>query len=147
MWFSYTISHLCMCDLISFTASSLNIYHPFPSIVQLTIPALATALERTYLAHLRTGLALAMSSVLISQYYTLSINSITPGTLGAQNIGVPLGCAFLIWGMVINIIGAVRFLRMQNSMLRDKAIIGGWDLLLEGLGVGVVRGHRWILYD
>ncbi|MCJ1258281.1 hypothetical protein MMC24_006112 [Lignoscripta atroalba] len=137
-------------DIRDYLGSIPSIFLPFDSSspLYINIPSAATpadnststkiALERTYLSHLRTGLALAMASVLVSQYYTLSFNSIWPGTLGAQNIGIPLGCALLVWAMLVNIIGAIRFMRIQTLMLNGKAIAGGWDMWLEAFGTAVV---------
>ena len=86
-------------------------------------------------------MALIEVSVYISQWYTLSSISTpdTPNTLGLQSIGKLLSCTLIGWAMVVNIIGAVRFFRMQDCMLkRAKIRAGEWDLKLEGLGILVV---------
>ena len=90
-------------------------------------------------------MALIEVSVYISQWYTLSSYSTpdTPNTLGLQNIGKLLSCALISWAMVVNIIGAVRFFRIQDCMLKKTKIkTGEWDLKLEGLGILVVGADK-----
>ena len=106
------------------------------------------ALERTFLGHFHTSIALIEVSVYISQWYTLSSYSTpdTPDILGLQSIGKLLSCALISWGMVVNIIGAVRYFRMQECMLKKAKIkTGEWDLKIEGLGILIVRGNSRVI--
>jgi len=100
------------------------------------------ALERTFLGHMRTALALAECSVLISQFFTLSLGSDDPMALEEvrfRQIGRPLSCALLIWAMIITVIGAFRFLRMQEALVREEPIIeSGWELHIEGIGISII---------
>ena len=41
--------------------------------------------------------------------------------------------------MVVIVLGAFRSWRMQNAMVRGKAISGGFDIILIGVGVFLVR--------
>ncbi|KAF2682535.1 hypothetical protein K458DRAFT_444171 [Lentithecium fluviatile CBS 122367] len=86
------------------------------------------ALERTFLAYLRTSLALAMTGIVVAQLFRLQ-HSINPNPeLGFFVIGVPLAAVFIGSGMVILLIGAFRFWRQQQAMIRGKVYAGGWEL-------------------
>ena len=91
---------------------------------------------------MRTSLALAECSVLISQFFTLSLGSddpMAPDEVHFRQIGRPLSCALLIWAMIMTVIGAFRFLRMQESLVKEEPIIeSGWELHIEGLGISIV---------
>ena len=105
--------------------------------------AIITALERTFLGHLRTSLALASCSVLISQFFTLSLgatDTMAADEVRFRQIGKPLSCALLIWAMVTAVLGAIRFMRMQDALVNEEPVIeGGWELHIEGIGFFVVR--------
>jgi uncharacterized membrane protein YidH (DUF202 family) len=100
------------------------------------------ALERTFLGHLRTSLALASCSVVISQCFSLSLgasDTMAVDEVRFRRIGKPLSCALLLWAMITAILGAIRFLRMQDALVREDAVIdGGWELHAEGIGLFVV---------
>ena len=56
-----------------------------------------------------------------------------------RRIGRPLSCALLLWAMVTAVLGALRFMRMQDALVREEATIeGGWELHAEGIGLFVV---------
>lgn len=115
------------------------------------------ALERTFLSHLKTGIALATTSVVVSQSYILSHSTATRETdfqitSGPRQIGKALSILLLFWAMVTTLIGAVRFLRMQDTLVKgDMKIAGGWEVHIEGVGVLVVcldmNRPSWIIYS
>ena len=80
-----------------------------------------------------------MMSVLVSQLLTLSPESTSPAGIYKQRAGKSLSCCFVIWAAVVNMVGAVRFLKMQKALLKGKITVGGWDWVMEGMGVAVVR--------
>jgi len=100
------------------------------------------ALERTFLGHLRTSLALASCSVIISQCFTLSLGAddpMAPDEVRFRQIGKPLSCALLLWAMITAILGAIRFMRMQDALIHEEAVIeGGWELHAEGIGIFLI---------
>ena len=56
-----------------------------------------------------------------------------------RQIGKPLSCALLIWAMVTAVLGAIRFMRMQDALVNEEPVIeGGWELHIEGIGFFVV---------
>lgn len=86
------------------------------------------ALERTFLAYLRTSLALAMAGVLTAQLFHLQ-RSVNPNmTMGFFVLGIPLSATFIGFGIVVLLVGAYRFWLQQNAMVRGKIYAGGWDI-------------------
>ena len=96
------------------------------------------ALERTFRGHLRTSLALAFVSAIISQSYTLSPIPSAPNRPNSLRPGKLLSGLFISWAMVVVLIGAFRFLRVQRFLLKGKIVAGGWDLVTEGAGIASV---------
>ena len=63
-----------------------------------------------------------------------------PSNPGLRRIGTTLSCVLITWAMVVNLIGAMRFFRIQDRLLKRMSVpVGGWDLKLEGLGVFAVN--------
>jgi uncharacterized membrane protein YidH (DUF202 family) len=88
------------------------------------------ALERTFLGYLRTSLILVMTGVLIAQLFRLQ-HAANPNThLGFYIIGRPLSITFIGMGILVVIVGAYRFWKLQHAMVRGKARTGGWEVLL-----------------
>ncbi|KAF1959170.1 hypothetical protein CC80DRAFT_406882 [Byssothecium circinans] len=86
------------------------------------------ALERTFLAYLRTSLALAMTGVITAQLFHLQRSSNPNPTFGFFKLGIPLATAFIALGLVVLLIGAYRFWRQQNAMIRGTVYAGGWEI-------------------
>ncbi|KAF1992610.1 hypothetical protein K402DRAFT_449921 [Aulographum hederae CBS 113979] len=88
------------------------------------------ALERTFLGYLRTSLALSMTGVLIAQMFRLQ-RSVSPDMeLGYFVLGVPMATVFIAAAMVVALVGALRFWRQQNAMVRGRVWAGGWEINL-----------------
>lgn len=113
-------------------------YHPlirwWTNYVYLTVPHKECrdhlANERTYLAYMRTSLALSMMGVTISQLLRLQ-HSITPSHVyGYYILGRPLGVFFQVVAMILSVIGGHRYWRQQMSMARGKVWAGGWEIYL-----------------
>lgn len=83
-------------------------------------------------------MSLAMSSAMLSQLYLFSTPSIDPHPLDFRDVGKPLACSCLGAAIIINVIGAARFHRAQEAILRGKVIIGGADLMIVGALIGAV---------
>lgn len=96
------------------------------------------ALERTYLAYIRTSLAFAFLGVLIAQLFRLQAKSDSGPSLGFDDLGIPLACSCYGAAILIAFMGAHRFWRQQNAMARGKVYAGGWELNSIGIiGVAV----------
>ncbi|KAL7275962.1 hypothetical protein RUND412_001062 [Rhizina undulata] len=92
------------------------------------------ALERTYLAYYRTSLVFAISSVAVSQLMILH-HSPHPSSFGFYAIGKPLSVTLACCALITIVLGTLRWWRWQQVLLRGKAISGGWELDVLGVGV------------
>lgn len=97
------------------------------------------ALERTFLGFLRTSLALSMVSVIIAQLFRLQHVQDPDKVFGFFVLGIPLACACIGAAIVVLLLGAYRFWRQQNAMLRGKVHAGGWEMNVIGMTVFMVR--------
>ena len=96
------------------------------------------ALERTFLGYLRTGLAFSILGIVIAQLFRLEHTEV-PQPFGFFILGIPLACICIGAAVVITLLGAYRFWRQQNAMVRGKVHAGGWELTAVGVTAVVVR--------
>lgn len=87
------------------------------------------ALERTFLGYLRTSLALATTGVFIAQLFRLQPPSNDDLPFSYFAIGRPLSVTFISMALVVIIIGAIRFWRLQSLLVLGKSRSGGWEVL------------------
>ncbi|KAI9648016.1 hypothetical protein NHQ30_002644 [Ciborinia camelliae] len=92
------------------------------------------ALERTFLAYLRTSLALSMLGITITQLFRLQHSPNPNPVIGFFVLGKPLGCMCQFAAITTLLIGIFRSWRHQNAMLRGKALSGGFEVLIIGSG-------------
>jgi uncharacterized membrane protein YidH (DUF202 family) len=95
-----------------------------------TIPNMSSALERTFLGYLRTSLILVMTGVLTAQLFRLQHAANPSKHFGFYVVGRPLSILFIGMAIVVVLIGAYRFWKLQNALIRGKAYTGGWEVLL-----------------
>jgi uncharacterized membrane protein YidH (DUF202 family) len=88
------------------------------------------ALERTFLAYLRTSLILVMTGVTIAQLFRIQHAPDTNPTFGFYVIGRPLSAMFISMAILVMVVGAFRFWKLQGGLVRGKAYAGGWEVLL-----------------
>ncbi|EUC32366.1 hypothetical protein COCCADRAFT_37672 [Bipolaris zeicola 26-R-13] len=86
------------------------------------------ALERTFLGYLRTSLLLVVTGVIIAQLFRLQHSPHPQPHFGFYKIGKPLSATFICMGIVVVLVGAIRFWRLQNALMRGKAIAAGWEV-------------------
>ena len=87
---------------------------------------------------MRTSLAFAIQGTLIAQLFRLQHASSPNMELGFFVLGIPLACVCIVFAICIAVLGAFRFWRQQNAMLRGKCHAGGWEVYAVGiLGVSV----------
>ena len=96
------------------------------------------ALERTFLAYIRTSVAIAMQGVLISQLFRLQRPTAPQNRLRFYEIGIQLAVTCHCVAVIVALIGAFRFWRQQNAMSRGKVHAGGWELNWVGILLGLV---------
>ncbi|KAH0606358.1 uncharacterized protein H6S33_004019 [Morchella sextelata] len=82
------------------------------------------ALERTFLAWLRTSLAFASIGVGISQLFRLNAavqsSDLSEGIITLRHLGKPLGITFLATAIAVLLIGVHRYFESQGWLLRGK---------------------------
>ncbi|TGZ83374.1 hypothetical protein EX30DRAFT_394594 [Ascodesmis nigricans] len=101
------------------------------------------ALERTYLAYHRTSLVLALFSVIIAQLQVLQHAPQPDKTFGFYVLGKPLSGLFASMAILVSVVGVARWWRLQQALLRGKAVGGGWEILVIG---GVMGGAVAVVF-
>ncbi|KAJ5424552.1 hypothetical protein N7445_010525 [Penicillium cf. griseofulvum] len=110
--------------------------------VTLTVPQKSSrdyfALERTFLAYIRTSLVITQQGVLIAQLFRLQAAEVVADRLGFRKVGTPLSVACYCVGILVALVGAYRFWRQQNAIARGKIYAGGWELNSVGILLGCI---------
>ncbi|KAB8238570.1 hypothetical protein BDV23DRAFT_14652 [Aspergillus alliaceus] len=96
------------------------------------------ALERTFLAYIRTSVVIAMQGVLIAQLFRLQQQNSPADKLTYYEIAIPLSVACHCTAIVVAIIGASRFWKQQNAVALGTIYAGGWELNCIGLLIALV---------
>lgn len=96
------------------------------------------ALERTFLAYIRTSLVITQQGVLIAQLFRLQAAEDLADKLGFHQVGIPLSVTCHAVAILVALVGAFRFWRQQNAIARDKIHAGGWELNFVGILLGCV---------
>lgn len=91
------------------------------------------ALERTFLAYIRTSVVIAMQGVLIAQLFRLQRSNQDQDRLRFYQVGIPLSVTCHCVAVVVALIGAYRFWRQQSAIARGKVHAGGWELNSVGI--------------
>ncbi|KGO58196.1 protein of unknown function DUF202 [Penicillium expansum] len=110
--------------------------------VTLTVPHKSSrdyfALERTFLAYIRTSLVVSQQGVLIAQLFRLQAAEALADRLGFRQVGTPLSVACHCLAIIVALVGAYRFWRQQNAISRGKVYAGGWELNSVGILLGCI---------
>lgn len=96
------------------------------------------ALERTFLAYIRTSVVIAQQGVLIAQLFRLQTAEALADKLGFHQVGVPLSVTCHGVAILVALVGAFRFWRQQGAIARNKIHAGGWELNSVGILLGCV---------
>ncbi|KAI9802870.1 MAG: hypothetical protein M1833_001469 [Piccolia ochrophora] len=99
----------------------------------------SSAVERNFLGYLRTASALSMTSVILAQLFTLQRHPNAKSRFGYYAVGKPLAVIFMGFAIAVIGLGAFRFWRQQNALVRGKVHAGGWELYSIGLGFALQR--------
>ncbi|KAK8209328.1 hypothetical protein IWZ01DRAFT_436399, partial [Phyllosticta capitalensis] len=81
------------------------------------------ALERTFLAWLRTSLSFASIGIAVTQLFRLNTSLSTPANpsdVHLRHVGKPLGATFIGVSIVILLIGFHRYFESQHYVIRGK---------------------------
>ncbi|KAF8535405.1 hypothetical protein BDD12DRAFT_855570 [Trichophaea hybrida] len=96
------------------------------------------ALERTYLSYHRTSLVLCFFSVLIAQLQVLQHAPHPDPHFGFYVLGKPLAASLIVCAIFVSVMGWVRWWHWQRTLLRGKAMAGGWEVQAVGVVVGLL---------
>ncbi|PLN82793.1 hypothetical protein BDW42DRAFT_166162 [Aspergillus taichungensis] len=97
------------------------------------------ALERTFLAYIRTSVVLAMQGVLVAQLFRLQRESTPNDRLGYYEVGIPLSVSCHAVAILVAALGAYRFFKQQHAVALGKIYAGGWELnCIAGLFAAVI---------
>lgn len=83
-------------------------------------------------------MALSVVSVIIAQLFRLEHAQNPSRVFGYFILGIPLACVCIGAAIVVLLLGAYRFWRQQNAILRGKVRVGGWEINAIGLTVALV---------
>ncbi|KAH7155854.1 hypothetical protein B0J13DRAFT_235249 [Dactylonectria estremocensis] len=89
------------------------------------------ALERTFLGYLRTSMAMSMLGTAIAQLFRITEDG--PG-FGYTRAGKPLATLCFAYSIATILLGAVRSWRHQHSLVSGRALTGGFEIHLLGIG-------------
>ena len=70
-----------------------------------------------------------MAGVVIAQLFRLQHAAAPDPRIGYAALGVPLAASFIALGMLVLLLGACRFWRLQAALVRGKTWAGGWEIL------------------
>ncbi|KAJ8521038.1 hypothetical protein ONZ45_g2209 [Pleurotus djamor] len=85
------------------------------------------ASERTFLAYVRTSLAIASTGVALVQLFTISVNttdasvepaSFAPASRKLQSFARPLGATTVVFAVIILVIGMTRYFTVQSALTK-----------------------------
>jgi uncharacterized membrane protein YidH (DUF202 family) len=79
-----------------------------------------------------------MSGIITAQLFHLQHTSSPNPDFGFYKIGKPLSATFIGMAILVMLVGAVRFWRLQQALVRGKALAGGWEVLLVMGGCGLL---------
>lgn len=104
-----------------------------------------TANERTFLAWIRTSIALSILGVIIAQLFRLQNAPSPTRAIDLYALAIPLSCICQGAALITALIGGHRYWRQQSAMSRGQAISSGWEFwLMIGIS-GLVSGSPLIL--
>lgn len=91
----------------------------------------STALERTFLGYLRTGVVTAILGTVVAQLLALQ----PPDSgFGYTMVGKPLATVCYCFSMCITLLGACRVWRIQHAMFLGKTLSGGFEIMTIAVG-------------
>ncbi|KAM3086083.1 hypothetical protein ACMFMG_000220 [Clarireedia jacksonii] len=96
------------------------------------------ALERTFLAYLRTSLTLSMLGVSVAQLFRLQHAPKPNHVIGFFVLGKPLAYICQVAAITTLLIGLLRSWRHQHKIVRGKALTGGFEITIVAGGVFLI---------
>lgn len=96
------------------------------------------ALERTFLAYIRTSVVIAMQGVLIAQLFRLQQQPSPEDQLTYYEVAIPLSVTCHCIAVIVAVLGACRFWKQQNAVALGTVYAGGWELNSIALLIALV---------
>jgi len=87
------------------------------------------ALERTYLAYIRTSIALALTGTLVAQFAVLSDRMYTAQGVSMKQVGTPIAATLDVMALIVAAVGGARYMRQQSLLIQKRWVTGGFDIL------------------
>lgn len=124
--------------VLSPDSSRLHWYDPVKKIwrhhIRISVPHVDCrdhlANERTFLAYLRTSVALSILGIIVAQLYRLQHVAQPNAAFGYFLLSKPIASIFQCAAMLMSIIGGVRFLRQQHKMSVGRVLAGGVEIYM-----------------
>ncbi|KAF7422629.1 hypothetical protein PC9H_010785 [Pleurotus ostreatus] len=103
------------------------------------------ASERTFLAYVRTSLAIASTGVALIQLFKLAMNTDDPSLPSPVHVGrslrpfaVPLGATMLVFGFVVLSTGTIRYFTIQKALTKGMFPIARFVMTGIAIALGIV---------
>ncbi|KAJ3903203.1 hypothetical protein F5879DRAFT_903154 [Lentinula edodes] len=106
------------------------------------------ASERTFLAYVRTSLAIASTGVALVQLLTISVDASTNGSTTSltteptsqrmQAYAKPLGSAFVIFSIILFQLGLTRYFSIQNALTLNQFPAARLVIIISSLILGAL---------
>lgn len=81
-----------------------------------------------------------MLGVVIAQLYRLQHSPTPDPVFGYYVLSKPISCIFHGSAVCVTLLGAIRYFRQQHLMAIGKVQAGGWELMVIGTYILLVRG-------
>lgn len=81
-----------------------------------------------------------MTGITIAQLFRLQRSPNPDPVFGFYVVGLPLSITFISMAVLVLLLGAIRFWRLQRGLLAGKAHAGGWELILIMGLISLVSG-------
>ena len=140
---SHDLKHPQHEDTISPPHSNTPDREPTTTLHDSQLPRDFFALERTWLAYNRTANTLASHAVVVAQLFILHE--------GRHRIGIACGVVMICGGILVDIVGMVRYLHQSHKLLegergtRGRAVVPNWFVVPTGLVFGFVCCGLFVL--
>ena len=79
-----------------------------------------------------------MTGIVVAQFFRVQHSSKPNPYFGYFVLGIPLGCLCQAVACAVAIIGAHRYWRQQNALVRGKVRAGGWEISAVGIAILLV---------
>lgn len=91
------------------------------------------ALERTYLAYMRTASAYGQLGVTLSWLFRLNIYTKANNTPTTLKVGKAMGATVEIVAIIVMLLGAAYFAKQQMGLMSGKVVSRGYEIWVMGV--------------